>query len=157
MNVGELTAALEAADNRMPGERAVSALQAAWEAFAAPLKSVLDVRMQDRLDTVTRQLEERQEKEADDIHAILTELGESIRRELKPVAQLTLPGFSDTEREQYLRDLDALRHRLERIPAEIEREQGSIRARYAAYQPRLFPVAVSLLSTTTGIMRGVLQ
>jgi len=41
--------------------------------------------------------------------------------------------------------LDALRARLSTIPEEIERETGSIRARYDSPKPRMFPVAVTLL------------
>jgi hypothetical protein len=145
MNVGELTQALDAATDHMPGERALLAVQNAWENFVPSLGSALDARMQDRLQTITNQLEERQAKEEQDVVAILSELEQSIRRELKPVAQLSLPGFSDAELDQYTRDMDALHARLERIPYEMTREQDAVRARYADYQPRLFPVAVALL------------
>lgn len=145
MSVGDLTTALDSATDRMPGDRALQALQGAWEFVAPSLRSALDARMQDRLATITNQLEERKTQEQQDVDAILNELAESIRREIKPVAQLTLPGFSDAERDQFMRDLDALRTRLERIPHEIAREQAAVRARYADFQPRLFPVAVALL------------
>lgn len=77
----------------------------------------------------------------------MTELDRSIRRELNApeAAQLALPGFSLNEREQYERDLNALRARLDRIPQEIETEQQCVITRYADLQPRLFPVAVTFL------------
>ena len=145
MNVGELTKALDEATEQQPGERALTALQSNWEFFAPSLRSALDARMQDRLGTITNQLTERQAKEEEDIIAILSELEAAIRSELKPSAQLMLPGFSDAERDQFARDMDALRARLDRIPDEIEREQAAVRVRYANLQPRLFPVAVALL------------
>lgn len=143
--VGELNKALDAATLDEPDERALTALQQHWNSFAPSLRSALDARMQDRLEAVTNQLAERQLKEQEDIVTVLNELANTIRSELKPVDQPLLPGFSDTERDQYLRDMAALEVRLERIPAEILREQDAIRARYANLQPRLFPVAVALL------------
>ena len=53
--------------------------------------------------------------------------------------------FSSSEREQYNRNVAALQARLAQIPVEIEQETAAIRARYAAPQPRLFPVAVTFL------------
>ncbi len=147
MNVGELNTALEAAEQRLPNDRILESLPQHWDIFAPSLRAALDVRMSDRIDTITKQLEERRVKEADDVSAILTELASAIRRELNvpDAAQLFLPGFSPNEREQYERDLNALRARLERIPQEIENEQQSVMTRYADLQPRLFPVAVTFL------------
>lgn len=147
MSVGELNTALDAAEARLPGENTLESLSQNWDAFVPSLRAALDARMNDRIDTITHQLEERRVKEADDVHAILTELEKSIRRELNApeAAQLELPGFSLNEREQYERDLNALRARLERIPQEIESEQQSVMTRYADLQPRLFPVAVTFL------------
>jgi len=145
MNVGELTTALDEAMTQQPDDRALTAFQGNWDSFAPSLRSALDARMQDRLGTITKQLAEREAKEADDIVVILNELAEAIRTELKPTAQMTLPGFSDAERDQYMRDMDALRARLQRISGEIAREQAAVHLRYAELQPRLFPVAVALL------------
>ena len=58
---------------------------------------------------------------------------------------MKLPGFTPPEREQLHRNADALRHRLEQIPAEIEQETALIRARFANPEQRLFPVAVTFL------------
>jgi hypothetical protein len=145
LNVGDLNHALEAASLQQPGPRAFEALQQHWNAFEEPLRSALTARMQDRLTTVTSQLSERSAREQSDIAAILEELAQSIRKQLKPVEQLMLPGFSEAERSQYLRDMDALRDRLTHIPDEIVREQQAAQARYADLQPRLFPAAIALL------------
>ena len=52
--------------------------------------------------------------------------------------------FGD-EQAQYDRDIDALRHRLEQIPLEIETESAAVRRRYLEPTPRLFPAAVEFL------------
>ena len=49
------------------------------------------------------------------------------------------------EQEQFERNVDALRHRLQEIPQEIEKETEAIKARFAAPEPRMFPVAVTFL------------
>jgi hypothetical protein len=147
MNVGELNTALDASEARLPRENLLESLTHHWDVFAPSLRAALDARMSERVDTITKQLEERRVKEADDVRAILTELETSIRRELNApeAAQNFLPGFAPNEREQYQRDITALHARLAQIPVEIEREQESVTARYADLQPRLFPVAVTFL------------
>ena len=92
-------------------------------------------------------LAERAEKEATDITAILTELERAIRDQLDdPDYQQRLPArMAPIEQEQFERNVDALRRRLQEIP-ERDREgdggdQGSVR-RPAA---RMFPVAVTFL------------
>jgi superfamily II DNA or RNA helicase len=147
MSVRDLDAALDAAEARLPSQRVLESLTRHWDIFAPSLRSALDARMSERIDTIRKQLEERRQKEAEDVRTILTELQESIQRELhaRQDAQLSLPGFSPSEREQYERDLNALRARLERIPDEIAQEQQAVMARYADLQPRLFPIAVTFL------------
>ena len=58
---------------------------------------------------------------------------------------MELELFSDTEKEQWERNVGSLRERLMQIPQEIERETAAVRARFAAPSWRLFPVAVSYL------------
>ncbi len=55
------------------------------------------------------------------------------------------PGFAPAEQEQFERNVDALKRRLEEIPGEIKKETEAIRARFADPQPRMFPVAVTFL------------
>ncbi len=69
----------------------------------------------------------------------MQELAERIGEELDAVnPQLEL--FTTPEREQFERDRNALRRRLDELPGEIDREERLIRARYADPHPRLFPV-----------------
>jgi hypothetical protein len=57
------------------------------------------------------------------------------------------PTLFDTgeERAQFERNKVALHIRLKEIPAEIEREVAAVQKRYSDPQPRMFPVAVTLL------------
>jgi len=80
--------------------------------------------------------------------AILTELRQTIEENLddpelnQPVL---FPEFSDLERQQYERNVEALRARVRAIPEEIEKETAAIRDRFADPEPRMFPVAVTYL------------
>ena len=92
-------------------------------------------------------LADRADKEVSDITAILTELRRAIQEQLDDpdYRENYLPGFAPAEQEQFERNVDALRRRLEEIPGEIEKETEAIRARFADPQPRMFPVAVTFL------------
>jgi len=92
-------------------------------------------------------LAERAAKETRDIAAILTELQKAIQEQLNdPYYQQTfLPGMAPVEQEQFERNVDALRRRIQEIPREIERETAAIQGRFADPQPRMFPVAVTFL------------
>lgn len=57
--------------------------------------------------------------------------------------------FNELERDQYRRNVDAIRLRLEEIPAEIEEEKRLVDRRYESPTPRLFPVCVLLLVPDT--------
>jgi hypothetical protein len=85
------------------------------------------------------------DKEMIDIQAVLTELAVAIKEELAEPEYRQLELWTDAERTQLSRNTQALRARLEQIPAEIEAEQEAIHARYADPQPRMFPVAVTFL------------
>jgi hypothetical protein len=103
--------------------------------------------MKERTSSLQHFLEERAQKEMQDITAILSELRDNILAELRQpeIEQLQLAGFSTTEREQFERNMSALVERVERIESEIEQERAAIRKRFADPQPRLFPVAITYL------------
>lgn len=77
----------------------------------------------------------------------MTELLEAIQSQLDDpqFSQGFLPGLAPAEREQFERNVDALRARVRAIPGEIEREVEAIKSRFADPQPRMFPVAVTWL------------
>ncbi len=97
------------------------------------------------MESLSRLLADRADKEAVDITTVLVELERAIREELVEPEYVQLELFSTPEREQYSRNVAALEARLAQIPVEIEQETALIRARYADPQPRLFPVAVTFL------------
>ncbi len=105
----------------------------------------LEVRRDERFQSLTRLLEQREEKELGDIRIVLEELERSIRAELDD-QPAQLPLFDAEERDQYLRNVNALQARLAQIPHELEAEQAAIRRRYQNPQARMFPVSVTFLA-----------
>ncbi len=145
LNVGEVEAVSETATDKTVSPATQERLRAVWPNIQEPLRRSLEVRMEDKAESLERLLRERAEKEAADIAALLTELGNAIEEELAPPEWEQLELWSRAEREQLRRDVEALRMRLEQIPSEIESEQAAIYARYADPQPRMFPVAITFL------------
>jgi hypothetical protein len=149
MNVGETQRAIEAAEHEMPGEAMQRRLIESWREFATSAMKALEARMKDRTEGLKKDLQRRAEKEMADITAILTELRKTILQELEDPEESEQMSFfaqwSEEEKAQRERDLDALRIRLEKIPAEIEQETEAIRKRFADPEPRLFPLAVTFL------------
>lgn len=134
--------ALVAGSDEQPALDTLAALIDLWPKVESNVARALAVRQEERTVSLTRSLEQRQEKEIGDMQAILRELAQTIRRELSnEPAQLSL--FSLEENQQYVRNVNALSARLAQIPGEIDAEETVIRRRYANPQARLFPVAVT--------------
>lgn len=146
-SLGEMQDALSEATDEEPSDAVEEELLTLWPKNAEPLRQALEARVRDRTDWLKRTLAERSQKEADDITSILTELQRAIQGQLDDpfYREQFLPGFAPAEQEQFERNVDALRHRLQEIPKEIERETEAIKARFADPQPRMFPVAVTFL------------
>ncbi len=148
MNVGETKRALDAELRDPAPESIAKKLLELWPKHSSSLKLALEARMKDRTDGLQKSLQERAEKEAGDIEAILNELKKSIEEKIqsdKTNLEQFLPGFNDDEKKQYEIDMDNLRIRLKQIPEEIEQEKKVIQSRFADPVPRLFPVAVTFL------------
>ncbi|MCI0581091.1 MAG: DISARM system SNF2-like helicase DrmD [Chloroflexi bacterium] len=145
LNVGQTEAALQAALGAAVSAPTQQQLLAIWLAIRPGLERALEARAESLTGRMERLLQERAQKEMADIAAVLTELAQAIERELAEPAYRQLELFSDNERTQLARNTQALRARLEQIPAEIVAEQAAIRARFANPQPWLFPVAVTFL------------
>jgi SNF2 family DNA or RNA helicase len=148
MNEGQLREALAAAQNHPVSETMQRRLAEQWEKHRDALMQSLQVRMRERSTSLQKVLADRAEKEQRDMHFILTELQESILKEIQqpegPV-QMQLTGFSTEERQQFERDIAALEARAKQIDIEIAEETARIQRRFANPQPRLFPVAVTYL------------
>jgi hypothetical protein len=145
MNVGQVRDALAAALPDETPDEVKRRLIELWPKHSASLIKALEVRMDDRAVGLQRELAERADEEVRSITAILTELRTTIQAELDEPEYQQLSLFSDPERDQFERNRDALKARVRSIPEEIERETAAIRSRFAAPQPRLFPVVVTYL------------
>jgi len=146
--VGQVQDALVVAMSEQPAPTMTKALLNLYPKHTAALAKALEARMKDRTSGLQKALAEREKKEAADIEAILTELKKTIEDKLDD-PELKQPylfdDWADDERQQLDRNMDALRDRVRKIPEEIKRETASVRARFANPQPRMFPVAVTLL------------
>jgi hypothetical protein len=145
LTVGETSQALAAATDAEPSAAVKTQLTALWPRIERSLQGALEARAQERTAALQRQLAERRDKEITDITAILHELRRTIDAELDEPEIIQLELFSTAEREQYHRNQAALAARLGQIPAELAQETAAIQRRFAAPQPRLFPVAVTFV------------
>ena len=142
-NVGDTAAALAAATDRPAPDAAADALARDWGRIEGPLNDSITRRGEDLAHSMQATLDDKARAEAAAITAVLEQLRDSIAAQL---ARAEMPEqLSFDESEQYERDLDALRRRLDEIPEEIEREVAHVAARYADPSRRLFPVAVTFV------------
>src|SRR5439155_15387311 len=109
-----------------PTEAVRRQFQEVWATVREPIARTLETRMRDLADGLSKKLQERAAKEANDITRILEELARAIRAELDDVAPTQMELWADAERLQRERDRADLRARLDEIPAEIGRERGLI-------------------------------
>ena len=140
----EMNDLLEAATDWQPSGEIKGRLTQLWPYVEPSLNQSLEARRDERFQSLLRLLEQREAKELNDIQTVLDELSRSIRDELdEQPAQLSL--FDADERDQYMRNVNALQARLAQIPQELEAEQAAIRRRYVDPQARMFPVSVTFL------------
>jgi SNF2 family DNA or RNA helicase len=144
-NVGDTRSALEAGTSKEVSAKIKNEFKAMWPKLETPLVQAMEARMKDRLESMQKLLEERKQKEINDTRSILTELRIMIERELAEPDYQQLELWNTSERDQYNRNVQALRLRLKQIPEELEKEIEAVNKRYADPQPRLFPVAVTFL------------
>ena len=147
MGVREVDAAMRAVSTDEPSEGMKGRMLEAYRQHRRSLVRSLEARARERASSMERSLTERAQKESADIRAVLTELADTIREKLDDpeLRQLTFEGWADPEREQLERNMSSLRVRLREIPGETEREVEAVERRYANPEPRMFPVAVTLL------------
>ncbi|MEQ9397316.1 DISARM system SNF2-like helicase DrmD [Haliea sp.] len=144
--VKKLDDLLAAAQPAVASNSLCDALKLRFDRNLDSVQKTIDARSKERLKDLESKLQRRKDTEIKDISTVLDELEASIERELKNAEnpeQLTL--FTEDERTQVRRDLDALKARLARIPEEREQEVQAIEHRYGDYVARTFPVAVVFL------------
>lgn len=117
-----------------------------WDVYYEPLRRGLERRMSDRVTSLEKSLTQQCEKETGDITKILTELQQSITKEIQNAQQpQQLDLFNPAEKEQFENNRLSLMARLAEIPGEIEEETKLIRAKFHGPTPRLFPLAITYL------------
>jgi hypothetical protein len=128
LNVGQTKDALAAATVDEPSDSMKRILLRLYKEHHEALVKALEARMKDRTEGLAKFLSEREAKEVEDIRSILTELKKTIEAELADsgLNQLTFDGWTDPEREQLERNMNALRARVLEIPKEIERETSAM-------------------------------
>ena len=130
-------------------ESIFAVLKERFDASENSIMAAVEARSKERLEFLNNTIERRKESEKKDIINILDDLKANISRELAEpeMYQMTFnfAEFSEEEKNQLKKDMNALRTRLARIPEEKERECAIIDKHYADPQTRTFPVAVIFL------------
>lgn len=145
-SLAQMTELIDHATNESAPPAVEDRLRQLWPSLKDQALAALEARMGDRTKNLESFLNDRANKEIEDITAILAELKASVERELGDYGKAYQPDlFSKEEEDQYRRNESAMRERLRQIPEEIKQETARIRTRFADPQPRLFPVAVMFL------------
>jgi Helicase conserved C-terminal domain len=145
MNVGETKAALESAISTSAPKSIEERLAALWANNKQSVLAALEHRMNERTKNLETMLTAQAEQDVQKLTQVMTELERSIRAELKESENFQASLFDAEETQQWHRDLDALRRRVQEIPEELKRESEYLRSRYRAPRARLFPLAVTYL------------
>lgn len=126
------------------------ALTNRFESFKPSVQRAIDARSTDRLRNLRNTLETRKKQEQNTIETVLTDLEKSIEDAIAAASepeQLVLftedQRFSNEEKAQFRRDIEAIKVRLAKIPEERDREIRDIERRYDGYVPRTFPVTIT--------------
>ncbi|MFH9135488.1 DISARM system SNF2-like helicase DrmD [Streptomyces sp. NPDC017524] len=151
----ELDAWLAAAGEELPAAEVTDRLTALWPQLEDRLSRALRNRAHTRFRSVEKLLATRCEEEVQGVRKVLAELERSIRDRLDDHGYWEQGSLFDVddERRQLRADREALRERLDTIPALIESESDALRARWADPTPRWFPVAVTFL-VPSALARG---
>ena len=142
MNVSQVTNAISAATKHKPTSALQQRLLDLYPRLVPAISAALEARSKDRMDGIQKLLAERSDFETKSIESVLVELANSIRQELNEPEVIQLELFTNEEKEQLNRNMDALRRRLATIPLEIEQEKDLILQRFTSPQMRMFPVGV---------------
>lgn len=145
--VGRLESLTDAAEPMEPNAGMFDILQDRFQRHEESIRAAVEARSRERLKHLENTLARRKDSEIKDLSDILDELEKNIRRELDEQAtdQPQLALWPEDQRNQFRRDLDSLKTRLNRIPNERIGETAVINHRYSDLIDRTFPVAVVFL------------
>lgn len=143
--VGELNELLEKALPTATTSAVCKHFRSDWTKIHDPLMAALQARMETRTKNLASTLQKRADREASDIEQVLRQLESSIRSEFDRPTVVQQTFWKDVEAEEFERNKDSLKRRLEQIPLEITRERERVFRHYAEPTARLFPIAVMLL------------
>ena len=151
IGVGEVKAASETRGDAILPRHHQDEIAAAWPRLKEVIFATVRARASELRTGVMRLLERRVTDEVASLETVMTQLKESITRELDDVSrgraeQLSIfDADSERQRSQVSRDIDALRRRLDEIPQEMEREAERLRRRHVDPRDAVFPAAVIVL------------
>ena len=132
-----------------PADLSAPAFKALRTRFERQRDSVLvavEARSQDRLRILSKTIESRKRREAEDIGQVLDDLEKALKEEIAAeLAPTQLPLLPEDVRTQVTRDLAAIKKRLDRIPEEREQELRAIEERHSNATDRTFPVGIFLI------------
>lgn len=152
--LGRLEELLQSSSPMEPSPGLFDALGKRFEDHRESILKAVEARSRERLEHLGSALERRRLAEESDLADVLEDLTAMIRRELDGTPKaVQLELWPAEQREQLNRDLEALRMRLERIPAERDAEIAAIRRRYSDPTDRTFPVAIAFL-VPEGVAEG---
>jgi superfamily II DNA or RNA helicase len=146
--LGQLEEMAENSKPKEPTDKISEILKREFEFAEDEILSAVEARSKDRVQFVMKSLGRRQLKEKEDITNLLTELKDSIGREIdlqNLPKQLELPGMGLDERIQIRKDIDALARRIQTIPEELEKELAAVDGRYSDITHRTFPFAIEFI------------
>jgi len=151
--ITQLTELVENGKHFPPSDQLFAVLKKRFEANRESIINAVEARSRDRLQNLDNTVARFKKAEIEDLNEILNDLEKAIRKRIdeyrtdisEQSRQLFFEEFSDEERLQYRKDMEALENRLKRIPLERINETVSIENRYDNLVPRTFPVAVVFL------------
>jgi len=147
MTEDDLKSWLTATSEELPPAQVRDRLTELWPGLSQPLSGILANRAGTRRRSLAALIESRCTEEVAAMNTILDELEHSIRAALDdtPFWEQASLFEIEAERDQLHKDHDALKQRLESIPATREQETAALRRRYADPQARWFPAAITFL------------
>ena len=149
LNVGDTSTAVTSADAKPLPDHVRDRYVDQWRRVRPALQEALRVRAEEMREQRSRAMDAKRDAEERRLRGTLADLQSSIQRRLNEleesdnVEQLRL--FDTDERRQFDADVRALRDRIERIGADVEKEVEILRRRYAVRDVNWFPVAVEFL------------